>query len=62
MKKRIQMDLFLEEENYDNAIKDFLNAIKAKAVNISIEEKSHIKVHDCGHDEHGACTNVEVLL
>ena len=56
------MDLFLEEENYNQVIKECLNLIRDKAVDISVEEKSHIKVHDCGHDEKGPCTNVEVLL
>ena len=44
---------------------DFLNLVKDKSKSILTGEqelKSHIKVHDCGHDEGKPCINVVEVL
>jgi len=62
MKKRIQLDVFMELEDFSLVTEEALNLIKDKAVHISEEEKSSIKVHDCGHDEGKPCKNVVEVL
>jgi len=62
MKKRIQIDVFLEDKDFDNSITEILAQIKAKAKNISNEEKSRIRYHDCGHDEGKPCKNIVEVL
>jgi len=61
MKQRIQMDVFLELEDYNSVIREALNLIRDKAVHLE-HEKSSIKVHECGHDEDKPCKNVIEVL
>jgi len=61
MKKRIILNVFVLPENYDK-LKYSLNKIASYSVNISDTEKSHIEMHDCGHDEGKSCAKTEVLL
>ena len=60
------MDLFMEVDDYNTVIREALNLIKDKAVNINStlenEQKSSITVHECGHDEGKPCKNVVKVL
>lgn len=61
MKKRVTLDVFLEKKNYTKIVAA-INSIKDVAINISDEEKSSIKAHDCNHDTGGGCGAEEVIL
>ena len=61
MKKRIQIDLLMEDNDFTQSVIDVLNNLKLKAVNLATE-KSSIKYHDCGHDEGKPCKNVIEVL
>lgn len=60
MKKRIQLDIFLEPEDFGTVQRDALDLITAKKKDIP-GHKSTATVHDCGHDDGSKCKNVEVL-
>ena len=55
MKKRIQLDLFLDDLSKDDIA--FLKSLKAKSKDINENEKSIGSYHDCGHDEGKPCIN-----
>jgi len=61
MKKRIQIDLLMEDNDFTQSVIDVLKNLKLKAVNLATE-KSSIKYHDCGHDEGKPCKNVIEVL
>ena len=59
MKKRVMLDLYLNE--LSNSELASLKELKKKAVDISKDEKSSASVHDCGHDDGTSCKNVVQL-
>jgi len=62
MKKRIELNVFIDEQDFTVDINDFLEKLKLKCKNISEEEKSRIEYHDCGHDNGTKCRNVVEVL
>ena len=55
--KRVQSDIFIEDNNFDSSITNALNVLKAKATG-----ESSISYHDCGHVSGGKCKNVVEVL
>jgi|TARA_Y100000296_G_scaffold75314_1_gene94809 hypothetical protein len=58
MKKRLQLDLFLEGLSQSELA--LLKALKARSSNLK-DESSMARLHDCGHDEGKPCKNVVKL-
>ena len=52
----------MEEIDFTEDIISTLKSFKSKSKNISEEEKSKIKYHDCGHDNGTKCVNVIEVL
>ena len=51
----------MEDSDFTNTLKEYLNKFKDKAVDIT-NQKSSIKYHDCGHDDGKKCVKVVEVL
>jgi hypothetical protein len=57
MKKRLQIDLFLDEISAED-LATLKNIIAKKSADIDNKIKTVATMHDCGHDEGKPCSNL----
>jgi len=63
MKKRIQIDIWIDEVDFTDEIKNILEKkFFQLSKDISEKEKSKIEYHDCGHEDGSKCRNVIEVL